>query len=90
MSTNPVLAAKPGETYPLLQRIPGYSYFDFAANVTLVKGVDVRFNVQNLFDKDPPLVGDAATAWSGAYFNTFPTYYAVRGRTLRVGVSARF
>ena len=90
LSTNPVLAAKPGETYPLLQRIPGYSYFDFAANVTLVKGVDVRFNVQNLFDKDPPLVGDAATAWSGAYFNTFPTYYAVRGRTLRVGVSARF
>lgn len=89
-STNTVLAAKPGETYPMIRRIPAYNYFDFNTNVTLVKGIDVRFNVQNIFDKDPPLIGDAATAWSAAYFNTYPTYYTVRGRTLRVGISARF
>ncbi len=90
LSTNTVLAAAPGQTYPLLNRIPGYSYFDFNTNVTLVKGVDVRFNVQNLFDKDPPLVGFDNTYGIGQYLNTFPAYYAVRGRTLRVGISARF
>ena len=62
----------------------------FNTNVTLVKGIDVRFNVQNLFDKDPPLIGNDTTYGIGQYFNTFPTYYTVRGRTLRVGISARF
>jgi outer membrane receptor protein involved in Fe transport len=90
LSTNTVLAAAPGQTYPLANRIPGYSYFDFNTNVTLVKGIDVRFNVQNLFDKDPPLIGNDTTYGIGQYFNTFPTYYTVRGRTLRVGISARF
>lgn len=90
LSTNTVLAAAPGQTYPLLNRIPGYSYFDFNTNVTLVKGIDVRFNVQNLFDKDPPLVGFDNTYGIGQYLNTLPAYYAVRGRTLRVGISARF
>jgi len=90
LSTNTVLAATPGQTYPLANRIPGYSYFDFNTNITLVKGIDVRFNVQNLFDKDPPLIGSDTNYATGAYFNTFPTYYTVRGRTLRVGISARF
>lgn len=90
LSTNTILAAAPGQTYPLVQRIPGYSYFDFNTNITLMKGVDVRFNVQNIFDKDPPLIGFDTNYSSGAYFNTYPTYYTVRGRTLRVGISARF
>lgn len=90
LSTNKILAAAPGQTYPLANHIPGYSYFDFNTNVTLVKGIDVRFNVQNLFDKDPPLVGMDTTWGIGSNFNTFPTYYTVRGRTLRVGISARF
>ncbi|WP_294234430.1 TonB-dependent receptor [uncultured Sphingomonas sp.] len=90
LSSNTVLAAAPGQTYPLVNRIPGYSYFDFNTNVTLVKGIDVRFNVQNLFDKDPPLIGYDTQYAIGGGFNTFPTYYTVRGRTLRVGISARF
>jgi iron complex outermembrane recepter protein len=90
LSSNSVLAAAPGQTYPLASHIPGISYFDFNANVTLVKGIDVRFNVQNLFDKDPPLIGNDPTYSVGQYFNTFPAYYGVRGRTLRVGISARF
>lgn len=90
LSSNKVLAAAPGETYPLANRIRPFSYFDFNANATVVKGVELRFNVQNLFDKDPPLIGFDTNYGIGQYFNTFPAYYAVRGRTLRVGVSARF
>lgn len=90
LSSNPVLAARPDEIYKVALRIPAYNYFDFNSNVTLVKGVDVRFNVQNLFDKDPPLIGTDTNFSSDSYFNTYPTYYAVRGRTLRVGISARF
>lgn len=90
LSSNPVLAARPDEIYKVALRIPAYNYFDFNSNVTLVKGIDVRFNVQNLFDKDPPLIGTDTNYSSDSYFNTYPTYYAVRGRTLRVGISARF
>ena len=90
LSSSTVLKAAAGQTYPLANRIPAYSYFDFNTNVTLVKGIDVRFNVQNLFDKDPPLIGNDLTYGIGYGFNTFPTYYQVRGRTVRVGLSARF
>ncbi|WP_428969772.1 TonB-dependent receptor domain-containing protein [Sphingomonas sp. Xoc002] len=90
LSSNPILKAAPGQTYPLANRIPAYSYFDFNTNITLVKGIDVRFNVQNLFDKDPPLIGFDTSYGIGQNFNTFPTYYTVRGRTMRVGISARF
>ena len=89
-SSSPVPKAAAGQTYPLANRITAYSYFDFNTNVTLVKGIDVRFNVQNLFDKDPPLIGFDTTYGIGQYFNTFPAYYQVRGRTVRVGLSARF
>ncbi|MDR6147392.1 iron complex outermembrane receptor protein [Sphingomonas sp. SORGH_AS870] len=90
LSSNSILKAAAGQTYPLANHIPGYSYFDFNTNVTLVKGIDVRFNVQNIFDKDPPLIGFDTNYSSGSSFNTFPAYYTVRGRTLRVGISARF
>ncbi|WP_448664927.1 TonB-dependent receptor domain-containing protein [Sphingomonas sp. CJ20] len=90
LSTNTVLAAAPGQTYPLASHIPGVSYFDLHTNVTLAKGIELRFNVQNLFDKDPPLIGFDTTYGVGQYFNTFPSYYGVRGRTLRAGISARF
>ena len=90
LSSNPILKAAPGQTYPLANRIPAYSYFDFNTNITLMKGIDVRFNVQNLFDKDPPLIGFDTSYGIGQNFNTFPTYYTVRGRTMRVGISARF
>ncbi len=94
LSKDTTLAARPTatspDTYPLIARLPAYSYFDFAANVAVNRYLDLRFNVQNLFDKDPPLIGDGQFGGVGQYQNTYSGYYTVRGRTLRVGLTARF
>ncbi|KQR82104.1 TonB-dependent receptor domain-containing protein [Sphingomonas sp. Leaf343] len=94
LSKDTTLAARPTPTnpdvYPLIARLPAYSYFDFAANVAVNRYLDLRFNMQNLFDKDPPLIGDGPFGGVGQYQNTYSSYYTIRGRTLRVGLTARF
>ncbi|WP_374295031.1 TonB-dependent receptor domain-containing protein [Sphingomonas sp.] len=76
------------QTYPLIGHLPAVSYFDFAMNVPLTRAVTVRFNVQNLFDRDPPLIGQDRTFSTGSSYNTHTTFYDVRGRTLRIGLTA--
>ncbi|VXC84009.1 conserved hypothetical protein [Sphingomonas sp. 8AM] len=72
--------------FPLISRIPAYSYFDASANVRVTRFLDLRVNVQNLFDKDPPLL-ETGAVWNG-FWNTFPAYYTVTGRVIRAGLTA--
>ena len=58
--------------------------FDIADEFTF------RLGVQNLFDKDPPLVGASAGATDVNAANTFPTVYDSLGRTFFAGVTAKF
>lgn len=95
LSPDSVLTARPTaidpEVYPLIARIRPVSYFDLSTNVVLTKFLSARFNVQNLLDRDPPLIGaNRYGDTAGSYMNTYPTFYTVRGRTLVVGLSARF
>ena len=94
LSTDTALAARPSlnypDTYPLIRKLPAVSYLDFNTNLALTRSLDVRFNVQNLFDTDPPIIGRDRDWAVGSTFNTYPAYYAIRGRTLRVGLTARF
>ncbi len=70
-------------------RIPGYSYLDLTAVWHAWKGFDLRAGVQNVLDKDPPLIpsGDI-TGFSGPA-NSYPTYDYL-GRQLFVSFTARF
>lgn len=94
LSSDPNLASQPNlyttDAYPLAERIAPWSYFDIAFNVALTKQVGLRINAQNIFDKGPPLIGTDAYGAIGTGYNTWPTYYDVRGRTLRAAISARF
>lgn len=94
LSSDTILRATPRpnnpDTYPLIAKLPAFSYFDFAANVAVNSHLDLRFNVQNLFDKDPPMIGWDEFYSIGQFQNTYSGYYTVRGRTLRVGLTARF
>jgi outer membrane receptor protein involved in Fe transport len=86
LSDRPGLRAEPGETpFPLVSHIPAYSYFDASSQLAVTKFLDLRLNAQNLFDKDPPMIGGGL--WMG-FWNTDPTYYTIRGRTLRAGLTA--
>ncbi|MDP1028062.1 TonB-dependent receptor [Sphingomonas sp. KR1UV-12] len=91
-SSDPVLASKPTnwttDTYPLIPRLPPQNLFDLSITYPLTRNVQVWFNTQNLFDKDPPIIGYGANG-TGSFQNTYPWYYNNWGRTLRVGLRAK-
>ncbi|MGA7713187.1 MAG: hypothetical protein WCA81_14880, partial [Rhizomicrobium sp.] len=73
--------------------LAAYDYFDIAANTEVSKGIELRFGINNLFDKDPPVIDSASYGVSGAPFgngNTYPGVYDAMGRTLFVGLTAKY
>jgi len=68
-------------------RIPGYSYADLSAIWHFWKGLELRAGVNNVFDKDPPILPSGDPISQAA--NTYPTY-DILGRNLFVAVSAKF
>ena len=70
------------------QSIPDYSYFDLTANWKVKDGLVLRAGVNNIFDKDPPLIS-AATFTGAGNGNTYPMY-DLAGRTIFVGLTANW
>ena len=50
--------------------IPGYGFLDLAATYSPIKNVELRFGVNNLLDKDPPL----AFGGAGGGYNSYTEY----------------
>ena len=53
-------------------RLPAINYIDLFGSWTVIDGVEIRAGVNNVADKDPPIVSSNVAA-SGAA-NSFPTY----------------
>jgi iron complex outermembrane recepter protein len=68
-------------------RIPNYSYIDLAATWQAYKGIEIRAGINNVLDKDPPLITSEITA--GGANNTYETYDTL-GRQLFVAFTAKF
>ena len=83
-STNPVLA---GAFETADARLPARSYFDLSAAWRLDGRLTLRLGVNNLLDKDPPLIGFAGGLGNG---NTWGGLYDSLGRYVYSGLSARF
>jgi outer membrane receptor protein involved in Fe transport len=62
-------------------------YLDLSANWNVNEKLAVRAGINNIFDRDPPLI-DNAIAGTGTP-NTYPTYDLL-GRHMFVGLTARF
>ena len=88
VSTNPYLN---GGTNPADLKLGAQSYFDLSAQWRVRDSYTLRVGVNNIFDKDPPLVGNT---WGGTDTryngNTYPGVYDALGRYLFVGVTADF
>jgi outer membrane receptor protein involved in Fe transport len=89
-SPNPLLAAP---YYPWTAHIPAYSYFDLSASIPLTTGINFRLGVNNITDKNPPLV------LNGTYSdcpnttcndNTWAGTYDALGRYIYAHISAKF
>ena len=69
--------------------IPAFSYFDLSIQAD-VDPVVLTLGVQNLFDVQPPIVGSSLGSTAFNAGDTFPSTYAVRGRSYAATVQMSF
>ncbi len=82
--------AGPANIVDAYRNIPAYNYFDLAIQHSLTDTMRFTLTVTNLFDKDPPAVGQTIGASSVNSGGTWPTVYDPLGRRYTVGVNLRF
>jgi iron complex outermembrane recepter protein len=90
LSQNPQLAAS--GFYPGQAQIPGYNYIDLSASANPWSTLTVRMGVNNIADKDPPLVlgGAAGCNANQCNGNSWTGTYDMLGRYLYVNVGMKF
>jgi outer membrane receptor protein involved in Fe transport len=88
MSSNPLLA---GTTPNTDRELGDRDYFDIAASWNINKTFFVLAGINNIFDKDPPLVSNSLAGPSiFGNGNTFPQLYDALGRLVFVSAVAKF
>ena len=70
--------------------IPAYNYFDLATRFSITDHLDITMTVQNLLDKQPPIVGSTIGTASFNSGNTYPSTYDALGRRYAVSARLRF
>ncbi len=79
--------AQAGNFQPEFESIDAFSYFDLTLRADL-DPLTVVVGIQNLLDKQPPIVGSNIGSTANNSGNTFPSVYDIRGRSY--AVSAKF
>jgi outer membrane receptor protein involved in Fe transport len=69
--------------------LPAVSYLDLSANWNVNEKLAIRGGINNIFDRDPPLVPNALVGGSGGNPNAFNTYDLL-GRQFFMAFTARF
>jgi iron complex outermembrane recepter protein len=97
LSPNPNIGAAPGQTIAnggisnTDAYISSYSYFDLTAAVKVADKVTLRLGVNNILDKQPPVIG--ATNIPAPFIgngNTMPAVYDSLGRYIFGSITAQF
>jgi outer membrane receptor protein involved in Fe transport len=88
LSGNPLLSAA---TLNTDRELAKRDYIDIAASWAIDKSLTIRAGINNIADKDPPIVSsvlaDPAQFGNG---NTFPSTYDTLGRTVFIGLTAKW
>ncbi len=74
-------------------KIGDYNYFDLSGTYRFRDRYTFRAGINNLFDKDPPIIDANAIGISAPPYgnaNTYPGVYDSLGRTIFIGVTADF
>ena len=87
LSPNPLLAT--GTAYPIDSAVGSYDYFDLDVGMDLGKHINVRLGVDNLLDKQPPVIGFNLNPLL-VNGNMLAPMYDTYGRYLFVSVTAKF
>lgn len=79
------------EVDPAEAKLGARNYMDLNASYNLTKKISISGGINNLFDKDPPVVSTNATPTAGpANGNGFPQVYDSNGRYIYLNLTARF
>lgn len=76
--------------FPTDAKMGSRSYLDLTAAVTLMEHYTFRVGVNNVTDKDPPLVGSSTCPTGPCNGNTYPQAYDSLGRQFFLNVTAKF
>ena len=90
---NPSLGAPGTDLYPSDAHIPAYNYLDLSGEWRIRDRITMHAGVNNVFDKDPPILDSNAFGIAAPPFgngNTFPQVYDALGRTIFIGITADF
>ena len=71
-------------------RIAPHHYFDLAARAAVDERLTLTLTVQNLLDRQPPLVGTGVGSTAFNSGNTYPSTYDTLGRRFAVSARLRF
>ena len=77
-------------TFPAFQSIDSYDYVDLTATWQATDYINVQMSILNIFDEDPPVVGNEAASTASNSGNTFPSNYDVLGTMFTAGFNLRF
>lgn len=85
-----------GDYYDMDAKIAAQDYFDLALNAELGKSLQLRMGVNNIFDRQPPIVSSGSSNFGASACggfcngNTYPGTYDVLGRYIYTGVTMNF
>jgi len=77
-------------TFDGFENIEAQHRFDLSGSYTLNDNLSFTANIRNIFDEDPPIVGNEAGSTARNFGNTFPSAYDTLGRLYTIGVTATF
>ncbi len=82
-----VFLSSPSTVFPSDQRLPSFDYFDLAVAIRVANKFSYRMGVNNVADRDPPLVGSNNLSGTFGNGNTYPQVYDAQGRYLFAGIT---
>lgn len=85
-----IMPEERARVFPAFRKIDSADYVNLSANYQLLDALELRLNIDNVFDKDPPVVGNEAGDTNSNSGNTFPSTYDVLGRRYTIGVNMKF
>jgi iron complex outermembrane recepter protein len=90
LSQNPLLAGPVDPIEGIGNQVPGFNYIDLGASYSVTKKISMRVGVNNVADKDPPIIQafyGTSVLDSG---NTYPQTYDWGGRYLFANITVDF
>jgi len=79
-----------GTVFPVDARLGSRSYFDLNATFHAMDKLTFSLGVNNVFDKDPPLVGASMISATSGNGNTYPGVYDALGRYIYFSATIRY